>query len=36
VDAAAVAVLKDELRQRLSGKVDVFAGAESPAIRVPS
>jgi len=36
VDAAAVAVLKDELRQRLTGKVDVFADAESPAVRVPS
>lgn len=36
VDSAAVAVLRDELRQRLSGKVDVFAPAEPPVARVPT
>jgi len=36
VDSAAVAVLRDELHQRLTGKVDVFASVEPPAARVPS
>jgi hypothetical protein len=36
VDASAVAALKDELRQRLTGKVDVFAGVEPTAARVPT
>jgi len=36
VDSAAVAVLKDELHQRLTGKVDVFASVEPPTARVPS
>ena len=36
VDSSAVAVLRQELGQRLSGKIDVFARAEPPALRVPS
>ena len=35
VDGGAVAQLRDELRQRLSGKIDVFEGAPPVAVRVP-
>ncbi len=36
VDATAVAAFRDELRQRLTGKIDVFAEVNAPAARVPS
>ena len=36
VDATAVAAFRDELRQRLTGKIDVFAEVAAPAARVPS
>ena len=36
VDASAVAALRGELRQRLTGKIDVFAELEPPAPRIPS
>jgi len=36
VDASAVAALRGELRQRLTGQVDVFAEAGPLAPRVPS
>ena len=36
VDAAAVAVLRDELRQRLTGKVDVYGAVEPVTPQVPT
>jgi len=36
VVASAVAALREELRQRLTGKIDVFAETEAPAARVVS
>jgi (5-formylfuran-3-yl)methyl phosphate synthase len=36
VVASAVASLRDELRQRLDGTIDVFAGQEPPAARIVS
>lgn len=36
VDSRAVAALRDEIRKRLSGTIDVFAEAPAPALRVPS
>jgi len=32
VDAAAVSILRDQLRQRLTGKIDVFAPTEAPRV----
>ncbi len=36
VDASAVAAFREELRQRLTGKVDVFAEVTPPVARIPS